>query len=636
MNRQINRCYPLLFSALLLFLAACGQDAQPTAAAPSAPGFSFSVDPTAGSVAVETPGPKLTVTAPAECVDGSRTLTPGDELKLADYDFAFLPGNLLEITASFTNTTLNTYEQPFTFVATDATNNVFSTTEPVVTDAGLGEDGKLSPKETTAVLTFMVEHKGQAFSYGVAAEAEVSCADEQVDPPVDPTPDDAVLTLSKSDGVKTVEPGDTITYTLNYANTSDFDSSPATLTETVPENTVFSKEASGNAEWLCADASEPGVICALNLGAIPANTSGSVTFAVRVDKPLAEGVSEISNTATIQDNQPSDENPEPKVDDTATETTPVVIPPEPNAALSLKKSDGDVTAMPGDTIKYVLSYENTSDFASKPAVITETVPAFTSFDAAGSDAGWSCNGTTCTLDVGIIQANGTGTATFVVTVDKPLDAEVNEISNTATIQDQAGPEVDSTAVEATPVVREDTCDTVVSIPDANLEQAIRNTLGKNSGELTCGDMASLSYLSNDFWGPSSTSGISDLTGLEYATNLQYLEIYNFNDSRLSDLTPLSGLTNLQTLYLYNNQISDISALSNLTNLQTLYLDSNRISDISPLVSNPGIGDGNDSIVLYNNCLVSPEAQTDINTLEARNPSQQNIYADPQGNAQCGI
>ena len=508
MNRQPNHCYPLLFSALLLLLAACGQDAQPAASVPdtATPGFSFSIDPAAGSVAVETPGPKLTVAAPAECVDGTLTLTPGNELKLAAYDFAFLPGNLLKITASFTNTTLNTYEQPFTFVATGATSNVVSTTEPGVTDADLGGDGKLSPDETTKVLTFTVEHQGQAFSYGVAAEAEVSCADTQVDPPidppVDPAPDDAVLTLSKSDGVETAEPGDTITYTLNYANTSDFDSSPATITETVPENTVFTKaDSNSDPEWLCADASGPGAICTLNLGVISANASGSVTFAVRVDKPLAEGVSEISNTATIQDNQPSEENPKPDVDDTATETTPVVIPPESNAALSLAKSDGDVTAMPGDTITYTLSYENTSDFDSKPATLYEQLPEYTTFNAEASTEGWACapfneEFVLCTLELGVIAASGTGSATFVVTIDNPLDDSVTEISNEAAIADQpfleeGGGEPDSFAFNATPIVREDTCDTVVAIPDANLEQAIRDQLGKSSGELTCSDLASL-------------------------------------------------------------------------------------------------------------------------------------------------
>ena len=329
MNRQINRYHPLVFGALLLFLAACGQDAQPTASIPSTPGFSFSVNPAAGSVELETLSPELTVAAPAECDNGTRTLTPGNELKLADYTFAFLPGNILEIKASFTNTTTFTYEQPFTFSSTSATSNVVSTTEPELGDGDLGSDGKLSPNETTTVLTFTVEHKAQAFSYGVSAQAEVKCQGDPVDPidPVDPAPADAVLTLSKSDGDVTAAPGDIITYTLNFENTSDFDSSPAIITETVPENTVFSKEASNNEpEWLCADASGPGTVCVLELGVIPANGGGSATFAVMVDKPIAEGVSEISNTATIQDNQPSEENPEPEVDDTASTTTPVIIP----------------------------------------------------------------------------------------------------------------------------------------------------------------------------------------------------------------------------------------------------------------------------------------------------------------------
>ena len=182
MNRQTNRCHLLFFSALLLLLAACGQDAQPVANTPSTPGFSFNVDPAAGSAELKPLSPELVVAARAECVSGIRVLIPGNELKLADYDFAFLPGNILKITASFTNATTNAFEQPFTFSAdSEMTSNIVSSAEPEITNADLGGDSKLSPKETTTVLTFTVEHKGQAFSYGVSATAEVSC--EPTDPP---------------------------------------------------------------------------------------------------------------------------------------------------------------------------------------------------------------------------------------------------------------------------------------------------------------------------------------------------------------------------------------------------------------------------------------------------------------------
>ena len=87
-------------------------------------------------------------------------------------------------------------------------------------------------------------------------------------------------------------------------------------------------------------------------------------------------------------------------------------------------------------------------------------------------------------------------------------------------------------------------------------------------------------------------GISDLTGLEYATNLARLnlgELFYYwvwppelRTNQIEDITPLSGLTGLKSLDISNNQITDISALSGLTALETLALYYNQIADISAL------------------------------------------------------
>ena len=116
--------------------------------------------------------------------------------------------------------------------------------------------------------------------------------------------------------------------------------------------------------------------------------------------------------------------------------------------------------------------------------------------------------------------------------------------------------------------------TPVIIPDAKLRAAIEAALGKVSGAtITKGEMTTLFTLQ------AVAAGISDLTGLEFATNLTDL---NLGDNNISDLSPLSGLTNLTLLWLGSNRITDISPLRNLTNLTLLWLGSNRITDISPL------------------------------------------------------
>ena len=113
------------------------------------------------------------------------------------------------------------------------------------------------------------------------------------------------------------------------------------------------------------------------------------------------------------------------------------------------------------------------------------------------------------------------------------------------------------------------------IPDANLRAAIEQELGLPSGALiTEEDMRRLTSLDT-----LSTRGISNLTGLEYATNLKGLYLF---DNAIVDISPLTGLTNLEVLELEYNAIVDISPLTGLANLKVLHLFDNAIVDISPL------------------------------------------------------
>ena len=113
-----------------------------------------------------------------------------------------------------------------------------------------------------------------------------------------------------------------------------------------------------------------------------------------------------------------------------------------------------------------------------------------------------------------------------------------------------------------------------AIPDAALRSAIRYSLGLPSGApLTPAALGSLHTLDAD------DTGIRDLTGLEFATNLTYLRLER---NRIADISPLEGLVELKSLYLGYNEIADISPLEGLAELKHLKLDHNEIVDISPL------------------------------------------------------
>ncbi|NPV89256.1 MAG: hypothetical protein HPY50_00590 [Firmicutes bacterium] len=115
----------------------------------------------------------------------------------------------------------------------------------------------------------------------------------------------------------------------------------------------------------------------------------------------------------------------------------------------------------------------------------------------------------------------------------------------------------------------------VTFTDSTLQAAVWAALGNSGtpGLITIGDMQSLTSLS------AGDSDIQYLDGLQYATNLQTLDLHN---CKIEDISPLSGLTELTTLDLGSNQVSDISVLTNMTKLKFLSLYGNQVSDISAL------------------------------------------------------
>ena len=120
----------------------------------------------------------------------------------------------------------------------------------------------------------------------------------------------------------------------------------------------------------------------------------------------------------------------------------------------------------------------------------------------------------------------------------------------------------------------------IVISDTNLSAAIRSTLGlAEDATLTATDMLNLMSLE------AKKAEISDLRGLEHATNLTTLNLYG---NQLTDLSPLSGLEGLISLDLGKNTITNIEALKGLTALTTLYLDRNQLTDFGPLSSLTGL------------------------------------------------
>jgi len=279
--------------------------------------------------------------------------------------------------------------------------------------------------------------------------------------PLDAAPD---LNVIKNDGGVSAMPGDVIAYTLNYQNAGNQDATGIEITETVPANSVFDPAAS-TAGWACAPDNNPGSVCTLFIGNLAVGSGGSASFAVTVDSPLAAGVNQITNSASIADDGANGADPTPG-DNSSSDTAPVAAAPD----LALAKDDGGITGVPGGVIAWTLNYTNFGDQNATGVAIADTVPANTVFNPGASTAGWACApdnnpGSLCTIAIGGVAGAGDGgSVTFAVNVDNPLAAGVTQVANNATVGDDGSNGADvnpgnNTAGDTTPLD---------AVPDLNI------------------------------------------------------------------------------------------------------------------------------------------------------------------------
>ncbi len=117
--------------------------------------------------------------------------------------------------------------------------------------------------------------------------------------------------------------------------------------------------------------------------------------------------------------------------------------------------------------------------------------------------------------------------------------------------------------------------TIIHFVDRNLEQAVRDGLQKPVGDLTSEDLLQLTSL----YAPNYR--ITDLSGLEAASNLSILNVTQNEITNANALVALPQLTSLNVSY---NYVRNLSPILGLTNLTSLFLEGNGIETV------PGLGD----------------------------------------------
>ncbi len=232
-----------------------------------------------------------------------------------------------------------------------------------------------------------------------------------------------VLNLVKTLASGSGAPGSVLQFQLTVQNTGNQGATGVVVTETVPPHTVF-QPGQSTAGWTCSPDSAAGSTCTFSLGSLAAGGSASVLYAVRVDDPLPAGVTALDNTACA------------RASGVAESCDTITVPTSGTPALHVAKTLSSGTASPGATLAFTLNVQNTGNQGAAGVVLTETVPAHTTFSAAASSPGWTCSpgnaaGATCTFALGTVAAGASRQATFAVVVISPTPPGFTGVTNTA-------------------------------------------------------------------------------------------------------------------------------------------------------------------------------------------------------------
>ncbi|MBN1889177.1 MAG: DUF11 domain-containing protein [Thermoflexales bacterium] len=225
-------------------------------------------------------------------------------------------------------------------------------------------------------------------------------------------------------------PGAVLSYRLAYANAGNLAATGVIITDPLPLHTEYL--AGGN--YLAAT----GVV-SFGLGFLAPGASGELSFTVQVDSDAPVGAV-ITNVAHIASDQAESIETLPT---TNTVTAPV---------LEISKSVTPVGEVsPGAVLTYTIAYTNSGNQSAAGVIITDAVPALTTYLSGGVYLGGL---NAVRFDIGTLNASASGAASFSVRVNTLLDDGVI-ITNVASI----------VCDQAVPVSSNTTTSTVRSAPD---------------------------------------------------------------------------------------------------------------------------------------------------------------------------
>jgi uncharacterized repeat protein (TIGR01451 family) len=238
----------------------------------------------------------------------------------------------------------------------------------------------------------------------------------------------ADLAITKTDGVTTVTPGGSTTYTITASNPGPSNATGATIADTFPASLTCSTTCVGAGGGTCT----AGPIAGNINDTVNLPSGGSVTYTTSCTiSGLATGT--LSNTATVT--APAgvtDPNPG---NNSATDSDTIT----PSADLAITKTDGVTTATAGGSVTYTITASNAGPSAAAASTVADTFPASLTCSTTCAGAG----GGTCTAgpfagninDSVNLPSGGSVTYTASCTISA---GATGSLSNTATVSAPAG------------------------------------------------------------------------------------------------------------------------------------------------------------------------------------------------------
>ncbi len=258
--------------------------------------------------------------------------------------------------------------------------------------------------------------------------------------------------------------GDEIIYTINIQNSGPSVANNIVVSDVVPANTTvtaqpaFTSTGSPSIAMTCTSATAGAQFtCTINGGAsMPVGAAGTIIYKVRVPATVAVGAI-VTNQAEIA-SKGATATPDPNPSNNTQSPTSTLV--KTQADLSVTKTDSPDPVKAGDNITYTINVSTAGPSDAQNAVMSDTVPANTTFVSMTAPAEWTCS-TPSVGGTGTVSCSratlpaGSAAQTFTMIVKVNNEFTGSSISNTAKVSSttsEPSPDSGSNTATATTTV----------------------------------------------------------------------------------------------------------------------------------------------------------------------------------------